>query len=89
MCKRVVDRTFDKVTLFASGGVRNGIDVAKALALGADMVGIAAPFAQAALESEDAVVSLIERIGLELRVAMFGVGVSDVAALQHVSLLRV
>jgi isopentenyl-diphosphate delta-isomerase len=88
MCQAVADRSKEKMTVFASGGVRNGLDIAKALALGADLVGLAAPFAKAALESEDAVVELIERLGNELKVAMFGVGVRNIAALQKVQLIR-
>ncbi len=82
MCKRVVDRTPEKVTLLASGGVRTGVDVAKAIALGADMVGLAAPFGQAALESQSAVEQLIERLARELKIAMFGVGARTIAELR-------
>jgi len=88
MCKKVADRSSEKLTIFASGGVRNGVDVAKAIALGADMAGLAAPFAKAAMESEEAVVASIERLGRELKVAMFGVGVKNLFELKKIPLIR-
>jgi isopentenyl-diphosphate Delta-isomerase len=60
--------------LVASGGIRNGLDVAKALALGADLVGIAGPFLRAADEGEDAADLLVREFLETLRVAMFCVG---------------
>jgi isopentenyl-diphosphate delta-isomerase len=60
--------------LIASGGVRDGIDVAKALTLGADSVGIAGPFVRAAAAGDDALEETVSVILEELRLAMFCVG---------------
>src|SRR5439155_3772159 len=57
--------------LFASGGVRNGIDIAKARALGADLVGIARPFLKAAAMSAEDTVELGGLLRDQLRIAMF------------------
>lgn len=60
--------------LVASGGIRNGTQAAKALALGASMVAVARPLVKPALESADAVVEWIEDFLWELRRALFAVG---------------
>ena len=70
-------------TVFASGGVRNGIDVAKALALGATLAGMARPFLKAAAMSPEAVVELGGVIREQLRIAMFGVGANNLATLRN------
>lgn len=75
-------------SVFASGGIRNGIEIAKCISLGADMVGIAAPFAKAGLESEEAVENLIDKYAKELKVAMFGIGVKDIKELKNVKIDR-
>jgi len=62
------------VTLIASGGLRNGIDVVKSLILGAKVAGIAAPFLQPAMESTDAVIHTIEQIKRDMRIALFLMG---------------
>ena len=61
----------DRVRLIASGGVRSGIDMAKAMAMGASLCGMARPLLEPAMESEDAVVEFIEWVRDEFRRAMF------------------
>jgi isopentenyl-diphosphate delta-isomerase len=67
--------------LVASGGVRTGLDVAKAIALGASVVAIARPLLAPALDSADAVEAALAAVIEELRVAMHLVGVADLSAL--------
>ncbi len=66
----------------ASGGLRNGIDVAKCLALGATLGGLASPFLKAAAVSPEAVVETIDFLADELRIAMFCAGAGTVPALR-------
>lgn len=62
------------VPLIASGGLRNGLEVAKALALGADIAGMAWPFLQAAAESEDALHCLVKVLIAEITTVLFCTG---------------
>lgn len=78
-----------KIVILGSGGVRSGIDIAKGIAMGADLMGVAAPFAKAALTSSSEVADLIAKYQLELKVAMFGVGAKDIGSLRKVSLNKV
>jgi len=75
------------VTVIGSGGVRNGIDVAKAIALGADVVGLAYPFLRAAVESADAVEAKLRRTMKELRICMFCTGARTLEDLRNVELI--
>ena len=79
----MVRETLPDMTLFASGGLRTGIDVAKSIALGADMAGMAAPFLKAAAHSTEAVAAEIEALTTELRVAMFVSGARDLQSLRE------
>jgi len=71
------------IALIASGGLRSGLDLAKCIALGADLCGMAGPFLHAAAESREAVQRLIERTRLELQIAMFATGSGDLDALRE------
>lgn len=68
--------------IIASGGLRNGLDIAKSIALGASLAGMAGPFLKAAVKSPAATLEEIELTGAELRIAMFAIGVDSIAALQ-------
>ena len=76
------------LTLIGSGGIRNGLDVAKAIACGADVVGLAYRFLRAADDSADRVVETVKQIVEELKIAMFCLGVKTIAELQQASLTR-
>lgn len=75
-------RAAPNLPIFASGGIRDGIDVAKCVALGANIAGFAGDFLRAADEDGvDAVVELAETITAELRISMFCSGAKDLDAL--------
>ncbi|WP_306054829.1 type 2 isopentenyl-diphosphate Delta-isomerase [Natronococcus wangiae] len=68
--------------VIASGGVRSGLDVAKAVALGARAGGLAKPFLRPAGRGADAVAELIETLTLELTTAMFVTGSGSIDELR-------
>lgn len=68
--------------LIASGGVRSGIDIAKAIVCGASLCGIAAPLLHAALDSTHSVIAAIERLRQEYRTTLFLLGCADTATLR-------
>lgn len=77
------------LAVIASGGLKDGIDVAKAVALGATLGGLAGPFLKAADESADAVDELIRILTRQLAIAMLCSGARDLAALRATPLHRV
>lgn len=70
-----------------SGGIRTGMDVAVALALGADVAALAKPLLEAASDGEDAVVRTLESLIYELKVICFCTGARDLDALRSVRVL--
>ena len=74
--------------IIASGGLRDGIDVAKCIALGAAAAGMAGPFLKAAAVSTEAVSEAITEITRVLRIAMFCAGAGSIPELQATPLLK-
>lgn len=73
--------------VFASGGIRTGQEIAKAVALGAELVGLAGPILKRVMESHQAVVDEIEILEAEMRIAMFASGAADIDGLRRPGVL--
>lgn len=86
---RYVREAVPGLPIIASGGLRDGVDVAKCIALGAELGGMAGPFLKAADRSLDAVRELIWELTTQLRIAMFASGAADIMALKQTPLLPV
>jgi isopentenyl-diphosphate delta-isomerase len=84
-CIRQVRAALPSATIIGSGGVRSGVDVAKAIALGADLAGTAKPALASAIDERGAaaVVEGLEAFIRELRVAMFCAGCANLSALRE------
>lgn len=76
-------------TVFASGGLRNGIDIAKCLALGATLGGMAGPLLKAANDSPDMAIKAMRMIIDQIRIAMFASGARELSDLTPEKLIKV
>ncbi|TRU24577.1 MAG: type 2 isopentenyl-diphosphate Delta-isomerase [Microcystis aeruginosa Ma_QC_B_20070730_S2] len=76
------------IPLIASGGLKNGLDIAKSIALGADLGGLARPFLVAAIESEAAVDELVKFLIAEIEIVLFCTGNPNLSALKHSGALK-
>ncbi len=80
----VETRRSTEMKIIASGGLRTGIEMTKAIALGADAVGIARPFLEKAVKGSEALRAHVEDILSEFRTVMFLVGAKDLDDLKRV-----
>ena len=87
-CVRQVHRRLPHMPLIASGGLRDGLDIAKCIALGADLGGMAGPFLKAAAESSEDVAGVIDLTSAQIRTAMFASGCRNLQALKRAPLLH-
>lgn len=78
----------ESVLVIGSGGVRSGVDAAKAIALGADLAGLAQPYLQAAVDSAERTIAALARTRRELEIAMFCSGAATLAELKAVTVSR-
>ncbi len=74
-------------TIIASGGIRTGVDIAKAIAIGAHAGGLATPFLKPATVGPEAVVDKVEEISEQLRIAMFCIGAKNLEELRDTPML--
>ena len=86
-CLQQIRLALPEVPVIASGGLRDGLDLAKSVALGASLGGMAGPFLKAAAISSEEVVRVINHTVKVLRVAMFATSSADLAALREVSFM--
>lgn len=83
----IVESSVAGLPLIATGGVRNGLDMARALAMGATLAGMGFPFLKAASQSYEAVCELLETVVAELKVAMQLSGAATIGQLQQVDIV--
>ena len=88
---RAVRAALPNILLIGSGGVRSGVDIAKAIALGADLGATAKPALSSAVDQSngEAVIAGLQAYIDELRIAMFCSGCADLKALRELELERV
>jgi isopentenyl-diphosphate delta-isomerase len=76
------------MTIFASGGLRTGLDIAKCIALGASLGGMAGPFLKAAARSIDDTIQTIQELRREIQVCMFVAGAGNLETLSRTQLIE-
>ncbi|MEI7845000.1 MAG: type 2 isopentenyl-diphosphate Delta-isomerase [Chloroflexota bacterium] len=81
-----VRRVSPQLPIFASGGIKDGLDIAKCLALGACLGGMAGKFLKAAAVSTETALELMKLTKRQLQVSMFAAGAGTITTLQHIEL---
>lgn len=84
----IVRQTAPALPVIASGGLRSGVDIAKCIALGARLGGMAGPFLKAAVRSLEDTVQTIHEIRREIQVSMFAAGAGTLEDLAETPLIE-
>lgn len=82
-CISRIRTSYPDLPLIASGGIRHGIHAAKAIGLGADMVGMSTPFLRPAMESTEACIEATQEIIETMRIASFLIGAKSFSELKN------
>ena len=88
-CIEEIHKSMPEISLIASGGLKNGIDIAKCVALGARLGGMARQFLLAAAESAEALEKRITVYQRQFVIAMFAVGAKSISELQINKIIRI
>lgn len=88
-CVNDIATKLPKVTVIASGGLRNGVDIAKSIACGASLCGMASSILRKLLESRSECEVFLETLSLELKIAMFCTGSENIDMLKKVKITRI
>jgi isopentenyl-diphosphate Delta-isomerase len=86
VCLQEVKQQTSHIKVFSSGGLQNGVDAAKSIALGAVLCGFAGLILRAATQDLETLAQLIEQITLELKISMFGAGAKNLQELSKLPL---
>ena len=84
-----VKRAVPEMTIFASGGIKDGLDIAKCVALGASLGGMAGHFLKAAAISTENVIETMELVKRQIEVTMFATGAGTLESLRNGKLAKV
>jgi isopentenyl-diphosphate delta-isomerase len=85
----MIKSALPQTTCWASGGIRNGLDVAKSMCLGASAVGVAGKLLRPATESTEAVLATLQQFMSELKISCFGLGVESSKDLNRSHILEI
>ncbi len=81
-----VKQAAPNMTIFASGGLQDGLDIARCIALGASLGGMAGLFLKAAAISSENTVETLKLTHRQLQVTMFTAGLENLDKLKHANL---
>jgi isopentenyl-diphosphate delta-isomerase len=81
-----IRRSAPELSIIASGGIRDGLEIAKCIALGAQLGGMAGPFLKAASRSLEDTIQTIDEIRREIQITMFAAGIANLEELKQTKL---